>query len=158
MVSCTLSGVPYTLAKLAICYCCPSLWLLVPELSSLFCHCFLYNLLLRSALVSNIFGKWLQDFVSFRNPCETLANCQVNCITCGCVLTPYTHAIELTRATEMFKFLIWAGTDCFVTEEGVNLLLFKCLFFHPLFSYPCWNYYDFKLGVGREEIRQKHCT
>ena len=56
-------GVPYILAKLA-----PSLWLLVLGLSSHFCHYFLYNLLLRSALVSNIFGKWLQDFVSFRNP------------------------------------------------------------------------------------------
>ena len=45
------------------------LWLLVPGSSSHFCHCLLYNLLLRSPLVSNILGKWLQDFVSFRNPC-----------------------------------------------------------------------------------------
>ena len=47
------SGVPYTL---------------VPGLNSHFYHCFLYNLFLRSALVSNIFGKWLQDFASFGNP------------------------------------------------------------------------------------------
>ena len=53
-----IPGVPYALAKLAICYCIlPSLWLLVPGLSSHLCHCFLYNLLLRSALVSNIFGN-----------------------------------------------------------------------------------------------------
>ena len=45
----------------------PLLWLLVPGLSNHFCHCSHYNLLLRSALVSNIFGKWLQDFVSFGN-------------------------------------------------------------------------------------------
>ena len=37
----------------------PSLWLLVPGLSSHFCHYFLYNLLLRSTPVSNIFGKRL---------------------------------------------------------------------------------------------------
>ena len=48
----------------------PSLRLLVPGLSSHFCHCFLYNLLLRYvALVGNILEKWLQDFVSFGNPC-----------------------------------------------------------------------------------------
>ena len=41
----------------------------------------------------------------------------------------YTLAIELTRSTETVKFLIWAGTDCSVISEGVNLLLFKCLFF-----------------------------
>ena len=49
----------------------PSLRQLVPGLSSPFCNRFLYNLFLRSAasaLVSNIFGKWLQDFVSFGNP------------------------------------------------------------------------------------------
>ena len=46
----------------------PSLRLLVPGLSSHFCHCFLYNQLLRSTLVSNIFGKWVQDSVSFGNP------------------------------------------------------------------------------------------
>ena len=37
-------------------------WLLVPESSSHFCRCFLYNLLLRSALVSTIVGKWPKDF------------------------------------------------------------------------------------------------
>ena len=64
-------GVPHTPAKLAICYNIlhPSLWLLVPGLSSQFCHTFLYNVLLRSLLVSNIFGKSPQDFVSFGNPC-----------------------------------------------------------------------------------------
>ena len=41
---------------------------LVPWLSSHFCHCFLYNLLLRSALVVSIFRKWLQDLVWFGNP------------------------------------------------------------------------------------------
>ena len=46
----------------------PSLWLLVPGLSSQFCHYFLYNLLLMSAVVGNIFEKRLQDFVSFGNP------------------------------------------------------------------------------------------
>ena len=44
-----------------------SLWLLFPGLSSHFCYCFLYNLVLRSALVSNIFEKWLQDFECFGN-------------------------------------------------------------------------------------------
>ena len=41
----------------------PSLWLLVPAMdwATLFCHCFLCNLLLRGALISNIFGKWLKD-------------------------------------------------------------------------------------------------
>ena len=65
------TGVPYTLAKLAIKLCYwASLWLLVPGLSSHFCYCFLYNLLLRSALDSNnTFGKWLQDLVSFGKPC-----------------------------------------------------------------------------------------
>ena len=58
--TCTLyTEVLYTLAKLAICY--PSLWLVVPGLNS---HCFLYNLLLRSALVSSIFGKWLLSVLS----------------------------------------------------------------------------------------------
>ena len=46
----------------------PSLWLLVPGLSSQFCHYFLYNLFLMSAVVAEIFEKWLQDFVSFGNP------------------------------------------------------------------------------------------
>ena len=33
---------------------------------------FLYNLLLMTAVVSNIFEKWLQDFVSFGNPRHTM--------------------------------------------------------------------------------------
>ena len=53
----------------------PSLWLLALGLSSHFCHCFLYNLLLRSTLVSNFFEKWLQDFVSFGNPCMCACTC-----------------------------------------------------------------------------------
>ena len=47
----------------------PSLWLLVPGLSSHFCCYFLYNLLLKSVQVSKIIRKWPQDFVSLGNPC-----------------------------------------------------------------------------------------
>ena len=47
------TGVPHTLAKLAV-LLYPSLWLLVPGLSSYFRHCFYDNPLLRSALVSNM--------------------------------------------------------------------------------------------------------
>ena len=32
------------------------------------CHTFLYDLLLRSALIGYIFGKWLQDLFSYGNP------------------------------------------------------------------------------------------
>ena len=46
----------------------PSLWLLVPGLSSHFHYCFLYNHFLRSTLVNNIFEKWLQDFEHLENP------------------------------------------------------------------------------------------
>ena len=37
---------------------------------AILCHCFLYNQLLRSALVNNIVGNWLQYFVSFGNPMD----------------------------------------------------------------------------------------
>ena len=67
----------------------PSLWLLVPGLSSHFCHCFLYNQLLRSTLVSNIFGeKWLQDSVSFGNPCLLYINLSVAAALSAGVLMP----------------------------------------------------------------------
>ena len=47
----------------------PSLWLLVPEQSSHFSHCFLYNLLLRSALVS-VYYLWemVTRFCNLREP------------------------------------------------------------------------------------------
>ena len=51
-----------------------SLWLLVPGLSHHFYHNFLYNLLLMSALVGNIFDKWLQDPVNFGNPWHEYLN------------------------------------------------------------------------------------
>ena len=62
---------PYTLAKLAILILYPSLWLLVPGLDSqILFHCFLYNVLaFISVVMSIIFEKWLQDFVTFGNPC-----------------------------------------------------------------------------------------
>ena len=69
----------------------PSLWLLVPGLSS---HYFLYNLLLTSAVVGNIFEKWLQDFVSFRNPCYT----DYSAVTYG-ILMHYQAANSLTAYT-----------------------------------------------------------
>ena len=81
-------GVPESLyttcivAKLAIYYMhvlYPSLWLPVPGLSSQFFAIISYAtyLLLRSAMISNIFGKWVQDFVSFGNPC---VHVHVQCI------------------------------------------------------------------------------
>ena len=60
----------------------PSLWLLVPGLSSHFCHPFLYNQFLRSALGSIIFGKWLQNFVCFGNPWIQLLECHEAIATC----------------------------------------------------------------------------
>ena len=58
------TGVPYTSHLLLY----PLHWLLVLGLSSHFHHCFLYNLLLSPTLVSNIFEKWLQDYVRLGNP------------------------------------------------------------------------------------------
>ena len=46
--------VPYTLAKLAICYCTLHFWWLIPGLSSQY---FSFNLLLPSVMVGNIFEK-----------------------------------------------------------------------------------------------------
>ena len=65
-----VQGVPYTLAKFQISNLLlyPSLWLLVPGLSIHFFHCFLYNLLLRSALVSNIFGDMATRFCMLQEP------------------------------------------------------------------------------------------
>ena len=49
------SGVPYTLAKLAICYRILHFGYQTLDWVPNFCHYFLYNLLLVSAMVSNIF-------------------------------------------------------------------------------------------------------
>ena len=95
--------VPYTPAKLAISCCIFYFWLLVHGLSSQFGHCSLYNLLLRSALVSNIIGKWLQDFISFGNPWyrvkigEALQTVVFPCsIQVLCSLHQCTHKCTLT--------------------------------------------------------------
>ena len=66
----------YMIARSAICYTQSfTHWLIVVVLglSSHFCCCFLYTLLLHKvntqhSLVSNIFEKWLQDFVLLGNP------------------------------------------------------------------------------------------
>ena len=50
--------IPYTLvSQISHLLLYPSRWLLVPGLSNHFCHCFPHNRLLRSALVSNVFGE-----------------------------------------------------------------------------------------------------
>ena len=48
----------------------PSLWLLVPGLNSQLLPLFPIQLAFISAVVGNIFQKWLQDFVTFGNPCQ----------------------------------------------------------------------------------------
>ena len=66
------TGVPHTLAKLAISndlLLYPSLWLLVPGLSSHFCHCFLHTP--ASAMNTGQQYLWemaIQEFISFGNP------------------------------------------------------------------------------------------
>ena len=65
--SCILSGVPHTLA---ICYCNIHFgYYLVPGLSSQFLPYSLHNLLSVTEVVSNVLEEWLQDLVSFGNPC-----------------------------------------------------------------------------------------
>ena len=62
-----MTGVPYTLAKLAICYCILHIGciILVPGLSNQFLPYFPIQPAFEvSTLVSNIFRKWLHDFVS----------------------------------------------------------------------------------------------
>ena len=50
----------------------PSLWLLVPGLSSQFFAIISYTTgFLMSAMVGNIFEKWLLDVVTFGNPWES---------------------------------------------------------------------------------------
>jgi hypothetical protein len=67
----TLRGSPHT-SQISHLLLYPSLWLLVPGLSSQFCHYFLYNLLLRAALVSNIWGEMATRFCKLREPLTLL--------------------------------------------------------------------------------------
>ena len=63
----SVSGVPHTLARLANAYLLyPSLGLPISGLNSRFCHCFLYKLILRLALVNNM----ATAFVSFGDVCS----------------------------------------------------------------------------------------
>ena len=52
----------------------PSLWLLASGLSGWFLSHFLYNLVLRSTLVSNISGEWLQDLWASETPVSLSAH------------------------------------------------------------------------------------
>ena len=78
----------------------PSLRLLVPGFSSHFCHYFPYTLLLRSALVTNIFGKRLQDFVCFRNP-YIMYNYMYMSDANGLLVVRYTRGAQATSRTYM---------------------------------------------------------
>ena len=91
----------YTLTKLAICYCILHFgyyWVANFRQRSL------YNLRLRSALISNIFGKWLQDFVSFGNSWYVYS-CMNTALTCVCVPCVLDQQALCTKTTQM---RIWA--------------------------------------------------
>ena len=76
-------GAPHHSSQISHLLLYPSLWLPVLGLSSHFHHCLFCNLLLTSALVGNIFEKWLQDFVSFGNSCNRTSTCQRTCTRSG---------------------------------------------------------------------------
>ena len=106
--------------------------LLAIWLGSHICHCFLYNLLLKSALVSDILGKWLQDFLSFRNPwypttklfTKALTHTQFECMhksnTC-------THLLFLSRQTSFSSWAerpppsaLWAASSLLHQRDKLN--------------------------------------
>ena len=63
-------GIPYTVAKLAICYCVLHFGYWSLDWVANFAIISYTTCFLMSAVVTKMFEKWLQDFVSFGNPAD----------------------------------------------------------------------------------------